>query len=85
MGKGRMFGRAMRSKITATGRWVGKTNVQAACVGMKLQGGSPGKAVRASFTAATDACVKDPAVKARKEAYRAGLSEAKRKHLKPLR
>jgi hypothetical protein len=38
MGKGRLWGRALRSKVTATGRWVPKTNSHAVCVGIKLAG-----------------------------------------------
>jgi hypothetical protein len=59
MGKGRPWSRALRSKVTPTGRWVPKTNSHAACVGMQLSGKKGGDrgAVKSRFTAASKACV----------------------------
>jgi hypothetical protein len=58
MGKGRPWSRALRSKVTPTGRWVPKTNSHAACVGMALDGKKGGNrgAVKARFTEASKAC-----------------------------
>ena len=55
MGKGRPWSRALRSKVTPTGRWVPKTNSHAACVGMVLDG-KTGKGPKGRFTAASKAC-----------------------------
>lgn len=58
MGKGRVMNRALRSKVTPTGRWVGKTNSHAACVGMVLSGKTGGSRgdVKRRFTAASKGC-----------------------------
>ena len=58
MGKGRVMGRALKSKVTPTGRWVGKTNSHAACVGMKLDGKTGGTRgdVKKRFTLASKEC-----------------------------
>jgi hypothetical protein len=58
MGKGRIWGRALRSKVTATGRWVPKTNGHAACVGMALYGKKGGGrgGVKTRFTEASKEC-----------------------------
>ena len=58
MGKGRMWGRALRSKVTATGRWVPKTNSHAVCVGIALSGknGGGSNGVKQRFIAASQAC-----------------------------
>ena len=58
MGKGRPWSRALRSKVTPTGRWVPKTNSHAACVGMKLAGKNGGGrgGVKTRFTAASKEC-----------------------------
>ncbi len=58
MGKGRLWGSAMRSKVTPTGRWAPPPNGQARCVGRQLQdkdGGGKG-GVRSRFTTASKAC-----------------------------
>ncbi len=58
MGKGRQFARALKSKVTPTGRWVPKTNSHAVCVGMVLDnktgGGRSGQKLR--FVKATKGC-----------------------------
>jgi hypothetical protein len=58
MGKGRPWSRALRSKVTATGRWVPKTNSHAVCVGLKLAGQSGGgrAGVKERFMSASKAC-----------------------------
>ncbi|MFH1031106.1 MAG: hypothetical protein V1767_00845 [Chloroflexota bacterium] len=58
MGKGRIFGTALRSKVTPTGRWVPKTNSHAACVGMVLDGKTGGTRgdVKKRFVKATKGC-----------------------------
>jgi len=58
MGKGRMWSRALRSKVTPSGRWVPKTNSHAACVGMKLGGKTGGTRsdVKRRFTIASKEC-----------------------------
>ena len=58
MGKGRPWSRALRSKVTPTGRWVPKTNSHAICVGMELAGKNGGgrNGVKSRFIAATKAC-----------------------------
>jgi len=58
MGKGRMWGRALKSKVTATGRWVPKTNSHAVCVGMALSGKSGGgrNGVKTRFITASKEC-----------------------------
>ena len=53
MGKGRTLAHAMKSKITPFGRWCPRPNARARCMGMKLEGGSGG---RAAFMSASDAC-----------------------------
>ena len=53
MGKGRTMARAMKSKITAYGRWCPKPNARARCIGNILDGGSGG---RQAFVAASDKC-----------------------------
>ena len=55
MGKGRPWSRALRSKVTPTGRWVPKTNSHAACVGMALAGKNGGGrgGVKMRFTTAS--------------------------------
>jgi len=58
MGKGRPWSRALRSKVTPTGRWVPKTNSHAVCVGIALDGKNGGgrSGVKNRFIAATKAC-----------------------------
>lgn len=58
MGRGRLWGRALRSKVTPSGRWAPKTNSHAACVGMVLSGKKGGNrgAVKIRFTAASKGC-----------------------------
>lgn len=58
MGKGRPWSRALRSKVTPTGRWVPKTNSHAACVGMELSGKNGGgrSGVKKRFTEASEKC-----------------------------
>ena len=53
MGKGRLLGRAMKSKITPFGRWAPKPNARARCMGNELKGGKGG---RAAFLSASDKC-----------------------------
>jgi hypothetical protein len=58
MGKGRPWSRALRSKVTPTGRWVPKTNSHAVCVGIALDKKSGGgrSGVKNRFIAASKAC-----------------------------
>lgn len=58
MGKGRVFARALHSKVTPTGRWVPKTNSHAACVGMVLSGKTGGHRgdVKTRFVKASKGC-----------------------------
>lgn len=58
MGKGRAWSRALRSKVTPTGRWVPKTNSHAICVGMALHGKNGGgrAGVKARFITASKEC-----------------------------
>lgn len=58
MGKGRLWGSAMKSKVTPTGRWAPPPNRHARCVGVALGGhDGGGKAgVRNRFTAASKEC-----------------------------
>ena len=58
MGKGRVFARALKSKVSPTGRWVPKTNSHAVCVGMALFGKNGGgrNGVKTRFIDATKAC-----------------------------
>jgi len=65
MGRGRLWGRALRSKVTPSGRWAPRTNSHAACVGMVLtglKGGTRGD-VKRRFVQASKGCKsagKDP-------------------------
>ena len=58
MGKGRVWARALRSKVTPSGRWVPKTNSHAACVGMVLSGKKGGTRgdQKIRFVKATKGC-----------------------------
>lgn len=58
MGKGRVWSRALRSKVTPTGRWVPKTNSHAICVGLELHGKTGGgrSGAKSRFIAATKGC-----------------------------
>jgi hypothetical protein len=58
MGKGRMWTRALHSKVTPTGRWAPPPNARARCIGNQLTGkDGGGKAgVRTRFVEASGAC-----------------------------
>ena len=58
MGKGRLWPRALKSRVTPSGRWAPKANSHAICVGMKLFGKTGGgiQAVKTRFIEATKAC-----------------------------
>ena len=58
MGKGRLWPRALRSKVSPTGRWCPNANSHAVCVGMELFGKNGGgrQGVKTRFIAATKSC-----------------------------
>ena len=58
MGKGRLWGRALKSKVTPTGRWSPPPNARARCMGNKLSGQKGGgkAGVRGRFVEASDGC-----------------------------
>lgn len=61
MGKGRAWARALKSKVTPTGRWAPGPNARARCMGNVLSKmGSPGKGqkakVRENFLTASGQC-----------------------------
>lgn len=60
MGKGRLWPRALRSKVTPTGRWAPPANSHAVCVGMQLYGKTGGgrQGVKSRFISASKECSK---------------------------
>lgn len=58
MGKGRLLGHAMKSRITPFGRWAPPANPHARCVGAALYGKTGGgrMGVRERFTEASKKC-----------------------------
>lgn len=58
MGKGRLWVRALKSRVTPTGRWAPPPNHHAVCVGMKLYGKTGGgiQGVKTRFVEASKAC-----------------------------
>ncbi len=53
MGNGRMFGRALHSKVTSTARWAPPPNARARCIGNELAGKHGG---RQAFLEASGKC-----------------------------
>lgn len=58
MGKGRVFSRALKSRVTPTGRWAPGPNARARCMGNKLSGKTGGgrAGVRTRFVEASGGC-----------------------------
>lgn len=58
MGKGRLWTRALKSRVTPTGRWAPPANPHAVCVGMKLYGQKGGgrQGVKSRFINASKGC-----------------------------
>ena len=58
MGKGRVWARALKSKVTPTGRWAPPANARARCIGNQLSGKTGGgkAGVRERFVSASASC-----------------------------